>query len=97
MTIVTNTIQSAKGDETILSGRNGVITKMTSLNVTKSSGVYTFSLIMVRGDVETYLFTQILSEGDYIEVDTHYILDQSSSLKISSTAGIDLTIIAEVQ
>ena len=95
--IYTYNIDSAKGDETIVAGRTGKIITLTSININKPTGAYFVSLILVRGSVESTLWIYNLDEGDIILDTTDYKIDQSSSIKISSTPGISLTVIGVIE
>lgn len=97
MSLYTYNIDSARGDEDILVGRAGKVITVTSLNVSKTSGAYSFSLILVRGSVESPLYSYNLDEGDTLLDDTPYKIDQSSTLKIASTPGVSLTIIGVIE
>lgn len=87
---------SVRGDENIIVGRKGQTITMTSLNISKATGAYTVSLIMAFGSTESTLWTYDLEEGDTIECTTPYVINQSCTLKISSTPGINLTVIGEI-
>ena len=95
MSIYTYNITSARGDEQLIIGRPNQVTKITVITVNKTSGAFTFSLILTRLGVATPFYVQTKEEGEFILDTTGYLIDQSSILSMDATAGVNVIIIGE--
>ena len=99
MSTYTYNITSARGDENLILGRGGQVTKITLITVNKPSGAFSFSLLLTKiistGNITTPLYAQDLADGDSL-IDTNgYLVDASTILSISATAGVDIVVIGE--
>lgn len=63
MSIYTYNITNAKGDEQLIVGKGGMVTRITLITVNKDSGAFSFSLVLTRGSITTTLYTQSVDEG----------------------------------
>lgn len=95
MSIYKYNITGAKGDEDLIIGKGGQVTKITLITVNKDSGAFSFSLLLTTGSVTTTLYTQSVDEGDAI-IDTNgYEIDQSTTLSMTATADVNVVIMGE--
>lgn len=97
MKVYTFQTDNAVGDETLIAGKGGIVYKTTSINVINPDDAVPFdvTLLLSRGRMETILERVSLAAGDNYPNTTAYFIDPISQLKISCTAGVNITVIAE--